>query len=73
MHYEIDNPCPSMICVLQQNVGAHNNKLYLNYFKNVTDKEVTIKITSIKNFPGLVQSLVVNGISDNKFYHFLKK
>jgi hypothetical protein len=64
MHYEIDNPCPSSICVLQQNVGNHNNKLYLNYYKNVTDKDITIKITSKKNFPGLIQSLVVNGLSN---------
>ena len=73
MHYEIDNPCPSLICVLQQNVGAHNNKLHLNYYKNVTDKEVTIKITSIKNFPGLIQSLVVNGISDQQILSLPEK
>ena len=58
MHYEFNNPCPSYICALQKGMNNHDNKLYLNYFKNVTNEDVEIKITSVKNFPGLIQSLV---------------
>jgi hypothetical protein len=39
----------------------------------VTDKEVTIKITSIKNFPGFIQSLVVNGLSTQRIISLPEK
>ena len=59
MHYEINNPCPSSICVLQMN-QTNDNKIHLNYFRNATEKNVTIKITSVEGFTGMIQSGVSN-------------
>ena len=56
MYYELDNACPSLVCVLQKDVPNHNNKIILNPLKEVGDKEITIKITSIKNFRGYILS-----------------
>ena len=72
MHYSLDNPCPSSICVLQRNVGNHQNKLYLNYFKNLTS-DLIINITSIKNFPGYIQSSAVKELNDQKFLLYPQK
>ena len=58
MYYELDNACPSLVCVLQKDVPNHNNKIILNPLKEVGDKEITIKITSIKNFKGYILSTV---------------
>ena len=65
IHYKINNPCPSF-CVLQMNQPNHNNKLHINYFRNITDKEITIKITSINNFTGSIQSLVAENFNYEK-------
>ena len=54
--YSFNNSCPSKICVLQMNSNNHNNKIHINYFRNA-EKEIVIKITSIKNFNGIIQSL----------------
>ena len=56
MHYEMNEPCPSSICVLQMNHSNKYNKLHLNYFRNATNKNIKIKITSIHNFLGVIQS-----------------
>ena len=56
MHYEMNEPCPSSICVLQKDHSSQYNKIHLNYFRNATNKNVKIKITSIKNFPGVIRS-----------------
>ena len=62
MLYEINNPCPSYLCVLQMNSGNHNNKIYLNYFRNATNKQISFNITSVPNFPGSLQSLVLKDL-----------
>ena len=56
MYYEPDVPCPSLLCVLQRDGPFHDDKIYLNHLHNVTDKDVVIKITSVKNFPGYILS-----------------
>ena len=63
IQYDVNNPCPSL-CVLQINSGSHKNKVHLNYFRNVSDKEVSIKITSINKFNGLAQSATL----ENNFF-----
>ena len=62
MLYEINNPCPSSLCVLQLGSGNHNNKIYLNYFRNATNKKITFNITSAPNFRGILQSLVLKDL-----------
>ena len=57
MHYSIYDPCPNPICVLQMNQLNHNNEIHLNYFRSPGDKEITIKITSIKDFNGGIESM----------------
>ena len=60
IHYENNIPCPSSICVLQRIL---NNKIFLNYEQKELpdDKNITIKITAVKNFPGYIQSLLLAG------------
>ena len=60
MHYDENVPCPSSICVLQRIL---NNKIFLNYEQKELpdDKNVTIKITAVKNFPGYIQSSLLAG------------
>ena len=48
-------PCPSSICVLQIN-QTNFNKIHLNYFRNATEKNITIKITSVANFNGIIRA-----------------
>ena len=59
MQYE-DQPCPSLICVLQKKL---NNKIFLNYEQKELpdDKNITIKITAVKSFNGYIQSLLLSG------------
>ena len=47
MQYAANNPCPSHICALQKDTPNHNNKLHINYFRDVGDKEIIIKIIPI--------------------------
>ena len=72
MHYEIDDPCPSFICVLDPKVDNHDNKIYLNYFKN-SSIEVKIKITSLKNLPGSFMALVVTNEETQRIMPFKKQ
>ena len=58
MQYAIDIPCPSSFCVLQKDVGNHYNKIYLNHYKNATDKSISFNITSVPNKNGYFQSLI---------------
>ena len=64
LRYSFNNPCPSKICVLQMNVGNHNDILHINYFRNL-DKNVTIRITSVHNYNGYIQSIGPIGFYSN--------
>ena len=59
MHYDFSNPCPSSICVLQKDGFNHINKIYLNYFQRTPEKGIKIKITSSKDFSGLIESILL--------------
>ena len=72
MHYEVDDPCPSFICVLDPKVDNHNNKILLNNFKNASI-EVKIKITSLKNLPGSFMALVVTNEETQRIISFNKQ
>jgi hypothetical protein len=61
IHYEINNPCSSL-CVLQKNGMNHNNKVYLNINRNITENDIVIEIKSVKNFKGYIQSLEATNI-----------
>ena len=64
IHYEINNPCSSL-CVLQKNGMNHNNKVYLNINRNITENDIVIEIKSVKNFKGYIQSLEATNIDIN--------
>ena len=59
IHYEDDFPCPNL-CAIQFNQSIHENKLYINYYKNATDQNILIKISSVKNFEGEIISIKSN-------------
>ena len=56
VHYGYNNSC-SKLCILQYGIPVHKNKIHLNYYRNATENDVVIKISSIKNYNGLIISL----------------
>jgi DNA primase len=53
--------------------GDHENKVYLNYYRNPKDKDIIIKIYSIKNFQGNIQSMLFNWDSLEKLLQIQQK
>ena len=64
IHYEGEVPCPN-ICIVQADQPIHENIVYINYYKNLTEKEIHIKISSIKNFEGEIKSLKSFNYTEN--------
>ena len=56
IHYGYNKSCPNL-CVVQFGSKMHDNKVYLNYYRNATEQNIVIKITSVKNFKGKINSL----------------
>lgn len=63
IHYDNDISC-TKFCVVQK----QNQVVYINYFKNATDKEVNIKIYSFMGFTGEILSLKSNNYILNKIF-----
>ena len=53
--------------------GDHENKVYLNYYRNPKDKDIIIKIYSIKNFQGNIQSMLFDGDNLEKLLQIQQK
>ena len=41
--FDKDKPCPS-ICIFQKDAENHQNKIYINYNKNIPEKDIKIRI-----------------------------
>ena len=63
IHYEANIPCPSL-CVLQIGSMPHKNRILLNYFRNINDKDIIIKITSVK-----ISDCVIESFIGSDFYY----
>ena len=61
IHYGEEIPCPNL-CVIQYNQSNHENIIYINYYKNATEQNINIKISSIKNFDGEIKSIKSNDL-----------
>ena len=67
IHYDKDIQCPN-ICIIQKDQSIHNNSVIINYYKNTTDKDIIIRITSIKDFEGEIQSIKSNDYKIDKIH-----
>ena len=67
IHYEKDNQC-SNLCAVQYNPLIHENILYINYYKNATEQNIIIKISSLENFDGQVKSIKSNDMENGTIY-----
>ena len=56
IHYGYNISCPK-ICALKYGGFSHNNKVHLNYYRNASESNFVIKISSIKNFKGTINSI----------------
>ena len=56
IHYDNDLPCPNL-CAMQFNQSIHENILYINYYKNSSENNIIIKISSIKDYKGEIKSI----------------
>ena len=67
IHYGYNVSCPK-ICALQYGGFGHKNKVHINYYRNATGTDIKIKIVSIKNYKGIINSMkakdtIINDIS----------
>ena len=65
IHYENDVPCPNL-CAIQFNQSIHENILYINNYKNATEQNIIIKISSEKNIDGEIKSIKSNDFIINE-------
>ena len=65
IHYENDKPCPNF-CAIQFNQSIHENILYLNYYKNASEKNIVISISSLKDYKGEIKSIRPNDLKIDK-------
>ena len=72
IYYDEYNPCPSL-CILQKGASIHKDKVLLNHNKNITNKDIIIKITSIKNFEGSIESVVFKELNYKKIRQISSK
>ena len=72
IHYKPHYNC-DLLCAFQMDFGDHENKVYLNYYRNPKDKDIIIKIYSIKNFQGNIQSMIFDGDSLEKLLQIQQK
>ena len=56
IHYGNDIPCPNF-CAVQFNQSNHDNIIYINFYKNATEKSIVVKISSSKDFKGQIKSI----------------
>ena len=56
IHYGYNISCPNL-CALQYGIPNHSNKVHINYNRNATENDIIIKITTIKNFNGVITSI----------------
>ena len=68
IHYGYNKSCPNKLCSLQYGLPNHKNKVHLNYYRNATEDNIIIKITTIKNYNGIILSMktkdsIINEIS----------
>ena len=59
IHYSENIPCPNL-CAIQYNQSIHENLIYINYYKNATELNIHIIISSIKDFDGEIKSIKSN-------------
>ena len=55
IHYGYNRSCPNL-CVVQFDSETQDNKVYLNYYRNATEQNIVVKISSIKDFKGKIIS-----------------
>ena len=68
IHYGYNISCTSKLCALKYGGFSHKNKVHLNYYRNATGNNINIKITSVKNYKGIINSIktkdyLINDIS----------
>ena len=56
IHYGYNKSCPNL-CVVQFGSEFHNNKVYINYYRNASEQNIVVKISSIKDFKGKINSI----------------
>lgn len=67
IHYDKDIQCPNLCAVQYNDEPESNNKVYINYYKNATEQNITIKISSIA-FNGKIQSIKSNDFIKDAIY-----
>ena len=63
--FDKDKPCPS-ICIFQKDAENHQNKIYINYNKNIPEKDIKIRIKSYPNIKGRINSMTLSNINIDK-------
>ena len=73
LHYKANNPCINL-CSLQY-VEGNDNRMYINYYRNITNdnKEIIIKIYSVPNLNVDIYSSELKGDFKTEFKYYLKK
>ena len=65
IHYGYNKSCPNL-CIVQYGSTIHDNKVYLNYYRNATEQNIVIRISSIKDYKGVINSLKAVDYQINK-------
>ena len=55
IHYSYNRSCPDL-CVVQKNGEFHQNRVYINYYRNASEQNIIITITSVKKFNGKINA-----------------
>ena len=56
IHYGYNKSCPNL-CIVQKDGETHRNKVYLNYYRNASEQNIVVKITSVKDYKGKINTM----------------
>ena len=56
IHYGYNKSCPNL-CIVQHGSPIHDNKVYLNYYRNATEQNVVVRISSTRDYKGVINSI----------------